>query len=359
MKRFALKRFVAGDAGLAFLCQELSGITSGDLISSLVSPEIVEESMYFANTSGNFSSQTIYTDGMLIADRYLQREYSINNPLIVPGGTDLQMRPPAVPITDCTQFGNYAFYMTDETTSGTSFYLSGSISGDEIWCTVPHEIVTYVSGTLGTVDRIISSLTFEFSDSKVGLFGTSNDEIYVKSLSIPSLSSTAYGTTMCGTMSLPFTYMLEQPLNVRSIIIDNAFASAYGSLSAPSGFLYCQNVNISSPKIYSDFALINVDDIVLVNPFNLKNIYDPNWQTPIDREKNQLRGIRDYLRAGSAQETLWMSYRYIHEDVPIIQSYDLVERVKGFYKYKQCGGHKGRYHHTGRELQEDTADTGR
>ena len=69
-------------------------------------------------------------------------------------------------------------------------------------------------------------------------------------------------------------------------------------------------------------------------------MYDYDWQTRIDRPRELLTGIRDYMKIGKTQDTIWLSYKYHTEEPSTITDYELVERVKGLYKYRPIEGHK-------------------
>lgn len=341
-KRIRLRDIIAG-AGL----KEINAtILSGD-IATLLSGNPTESysDLYVAGQSGNLLlSPAVSADSVLYNIRYFDRMYSVQNPEIYGTGTDLNVMASDADFIDSVQFGDYAFLLTNATSLGTKYNLSSSIEVDDSsWYNEPHQVVTYVPGTSGDqIDKIIKNMTFSITEENNILFGIISGSsliVYVKDLSGSyEDANTVY--TMSGGLpnSLPFNYLMEQPLNYS--VRFNRGGSVFGDLSGTTTIVYTPDVTLSGEILYSPYANDDSSNKIYVNPFALKNMYDYNWQTNIDHTREILEGIRDYIRVGKTQNTLWLAYKYYDENSSIVQNYELVERVRGLYKFKVIDGHK-------------------
>lgn len=261
------------------------------------------------------------------------------------------------PITDFQQMLDLTFNLTTETRKGiewkpnvddgmgtffNDFYEPfPEVSRPTEWDRALQKIaVYYPSGEVTAefpclsteVDRLVGNLTFNFERqpivygiNKVPL-GKTDEELHLFVKETPSdqydehykwpFSGLVYGQADYQEGNLPFAYVLEQDMNY--------------------------DIN------YIDQRWDNNDEVHWVNPFKLKNMYNANWNTEI-YDRTLLEGARNYLAIGETQTTLWLRYKYIRdydyyqgetpdpgrEEFAITpsQRYDLIERVKGLYKY--------------------------
>lgn len=325
MKRIRLNKFVAGTA--------LKEIQATILSGSITPTTEIKSDMYILGQNGVIlTSPTISADSTIYNIGLFEREYSINNPDIYSNTTDLKVRATDADIIDTIQFGDYCFNLTENTSNGTKYTLQESVSS---YYAEPHVVVTYTPNTSSAnIDLYISKINFNITNENLiyGMISGSNLVVYVKSLSANEVYSVPNRPD-----SLPFNYLLEQPLNYNSKFAREGFV--YGMVSGvSSNYLYTPD--ISGNTLYSPYANELEENIIYVNPFKLKNMYNNNWQTEVNRNDNSLNGLRSYKSCGNTQNTIWLSYNYVREDYNILQRYELVERVRGLYKYKSFEGHK-------------------
>ena len=341
-KRFRIKDFIAGPAAKEFNADILSG-TQQELLSG--NPANLWSDLYVAGISGNILTDT-YTvvDATIYNAGWFERKYSERNPDLIPGATSLDMKPTESDIIDAVQFGDYAFLLTNATTMGTQYNRTTKYDTDDTtWFREPHRIVTYVAGTSGDeIDIVCSGMTFnivaESPDIVFGYLAGSTVYLYVKDLSGSVLDSTTVYSLSAGIPgNLPFNYLLEQPLRYPLSFARDGIV--YGEIA--TSVVYTLSASLTGTQfLYSPYADDDSENKMYVNPFKLKNMYDNNWESRINHDSHNLDGARDYLKVGKTQETLWLSYKYYTETPTIVQDFQLVERVKGLYKYRPVEGHK-------------------
>ena len=324
MKRFRLNKYVAGTA-----LKEIQAT----ILSGLVTPDIeLKSDMFILGQNGVIlTSPTVSADSTIYNMGLFEREYSVNNPAIYSNGTDIEVRATDADIIDTIQFGDYCFNLTENTSEGTKYTLNEHVSS---YYTEPHVVVTYTPNTSGSsIDLIINKINFNITNENLiyGMLSGSNLIVYVKDLSANEVYSVPNRPG-----SLPMNYLLEQPLNYNSKFAREGFV--YGMTSGVNNYLYTPD--ISGNNAYSPYANELQENIIYVNPFKLKNMYNNNWQTEINRTDLSLNGLRSYKACGNTQNTIWLSYNYVREDYSVLQRYELVERVRGLYKYKGFDGHK-------------------
>lgn len=324
MKRFKLNKYVAG-VGMKEI--------HGSILSGSITPNtFVKSDMYILGLKGVILTNPIISaDSTIYNIGLFEREYSVNNPDIYSNGSDLEVRATDADIIDTIQFGDFCFNLSNNTSEGTRYTLAENTSS---YYTEPHEVVTYTPGTSGdSIDLIINKINFNITDENLvyGLISGDNIILYVKDntnyevYSIPNRPG-----------SLPFNYLLEQPLLYNSKFAREGLV--YGVLSGITGIAYTP-FN-SSNILYSPYADDVQENIIYMNPFRLKNMYNNNWQIEINRSDNSLSGMRNYTACGNTQNTIWLSYNYVREQYNVLQLYELVERIRGLYKYKGFEGHK-------------------
>jgi hypothetical protein len=134
---------------------------------------------------------------------------------------------------------------------------------------------------------------------------------------------------------------MEQPLNYS--VKFNRAGLVYGDITGDITVVYTppSATLTGTNDLYSPYANEDDPNKIYVNPFQLKNMYDYNWQNRVDHNRQVITGIREYVRVGKTQNTIWLAYKYYVEGItPNVQSYELVERVKGLYKFRANDGHK-------------------
>ncbi len=355
MKRIKLRNYVCGPNSRTFQVLELTGSTSE--VSGLTEYADISTMAGYQNGSLNTipsnTSTSIISGGSLYdIDEYL-RKYAIEKTYNLDDGSLGTLGPSAEfsPIVDVEQFGDFIFQLSKETVHGTQFKknIDGGPTDDifyegepmhntrpDVYTESAHEVGLYypcesVSGNpelAREIDKSIYTTGFDFYRRKI-VFGTEKDygsgidelALYVKSTgnsvdpywNFP-VSALVYGYTD----GIQYSYLLEQNLN-HEIVHDTNNVSGY----------------------------------VYINPFKLKNMYDYNFEMEIGPNRDTLDGLRNYLTIGKRQETLWLKYKYVKdydyefsndEDVAWrmdpVQRFDMVERVKGLYKFGARGSHK-------------------
>ena len=345
-KRIKLNRLVAGPA-----VKEIYGT----ILSGAVIPDTeVWRDIYVAGQQGNLLTSTNLTaDSTLYNVGFFEREYSVKNPDLVEHGVELGVKPTNSDIMDIIQFGNYAFNLTNETTMGTQYALETTpdISG---YYLEPHELAVYpsmddlsgqladgsdeLSGVAFTIKDITFNVTPERPDIVYGLLSGGSIIVYVKDLS--ANSDTVYSLSAGVPNSLPFAYLMEQPLQYSLNFGRDAFA--YGGVSGFSTpFLYTPLISGNvEQSVYSPYGNDGNTFQIYYNPFKLKNMYNYNWNCEYNASTQELTAVRDYLKVGKSQGHLWLSYKYFRETVADIQEFELIERIAGLYKYQAIEGHK-------------------
>lgn len=333
MKRFKLKKLIAGPA-----LKEMYGTVLSGVLYSNINVELNSD-MFIAGQNGNLlTSPTIETDATLYNTQFFDREYSVNNPAISAGNYDLSVKPTESNIIDAVQFGNYSFNLTPPTTLATQYKLNKYRLNDNEWYREPHVVITYLSGNNISgciIDKKITQTNIQVTQESIlyGRLSGSNLVIYVKELS-GAYENFAYSVPGL----IPNSYLLEQPLIYSAKFARDGFV--YGQLSGSNYIAYAPIATISGDSIYSPYPENPDTNSIYVNPFALKNVYNYNWNTEYDKTTLMLTGIRDYMKVGSTQGTIWTSYRYLRDNETDIDKYENVERFKGLYKYKQTALHK-------------------
>jgi len=344
MKRFKLNKYTAGPGTKQAMGTILSGNASDLMLSAL---PLTTNSLYIAGWSGVISDgATITADTYLYAAELFGRRYSEENPDIVTDGVGLDMLPTDSPIQDIIQFGNYAFSLTDETISGTSYALE-TTPDDDNWLTEPHQIVTYVSGEPGVIDKVIGNVNSGLIETSTayGFWNGTEFELYVQTIDGPVYS---YDADEEDKKSLPFAYLMEQPLNTS--VHFQSLKAAYGISGDAEMIMYTPQPGSGLDKWTPDSRInafysnepLDPDDVnkIYFNPFKLKNMYNYNWNSEYNVDTEYLTAIRNYNKVGKSQQSIWLSYKYIREVGTIVQEFDLVERIKGLYKYRPKANHK-------------------
>jgi hypothetical protein len=339
-KRLKIKHYIAGKAVKEFMADVLTSPSGSPTFYTTVG----ENDMYIAGWRGVLAdSATITADGFLYTDAIFSRRYSVENSDIVPNGADLEVLPTESPVHSIVQFGDVAFNLTDETNFGTEYALTTTPSADD-WYREPHEIVTYNPNLFGEVDLIFKNLSFEFGDSRV--YGSFiSGEVYLYQNAISSVSGNSTGSVYAKISlfdSLPFAYLMEQTLN-NSVHITPP-VKVYGSVT-PEVIVYTpqpgNGLTENDNSLYTPFEMDQDEiDKIYFNPFKLKNMYNYNWNCEYNRLTVEMTGIRDYIKVGKTQSSLWLSYFYLRENPSNIQNFELVERIKGLYKFKPRANHK-------------------
>ena len=359
MKRIKLNRMVAGPA----LKQMYGTILSGD---SIPSTEIWSD-VYIMGQDGNIETEPVTADSSIYNVGFFERNYSVRHPNLVEYGVDLEVKPTESDIMDMVQFGNFAFNLTNETSLGNRYDLLTTPTIGNQWYysddgintyfvddyyQEPHELAIYPStGDLGqladgsdalsgvkyVVNNIAFNLSQETPDIVYGYLSGEQIIVYVKDQI--TNSNVVYSLSGGLNHSLPFAYLMEQPLT--HSINFGRWGIVYGETSGSSAYAFTPLISSGVEQtLYSPYADSDDDFAIYYNPFKLKNMYNYNWNTEYFRPRLELTGARDYLKVGNTQETLWLSYRYYREDLTRVQEFELVERVGGLYKYRGFEGHK-------------------
>ena len=354
-KRMKLNRMIAGPSVKEIYGTVFEGNTEDDGISIIpgaLSSEVWKD-VYVAGQQGNIlTSPSVTADSTLYNVGFFNRNYSVRHPDLVLNGVEIGVKPTNSDIMDIIQFGDYAFNMTNETTMGTSYSLSTNWAPYS-YTLDKHEIAIYpttgdlsgqlangsdaLSGVKSTISNISFNITQERPDMVYGYLVGNQIVLYVKDFI--SGSNTVYSPSGGIPNSLPFTYLLEQPL-MHSISFGRE-GMVYGGVSGLGEFAYTPIISAGIDQtLYSPYAEEDEGFKIYYNPFKLKNMYNYNWNCEYDINRKMMTGIRDYLKVGRTQEHLWLSYKYYRETTSKVQEFDLVERVGGLYKYKQVEGHK-------------------
>ena len=286
-KRMKLNRLVAGESVKEIYGTVLSG---SDFLH--ITQEVWSD-IYVAGQQGNlFSSQPVTADSTLYNVGFFDRQYSIQNPDIVDNGCDLEVNPTDSDIMDIIQFGDYAFNLTNETSLGTEYNVMTTPTiinawyynnHDEVY-REPHEIAVYpstgmlsgqladgsneLSGVYKTIKYLPFNITPERPDIVFGIVSGSTLTVYVKDLS--ANSDTVYSLSAGILNSLPFSYLMEQPLNNNLNFGRDGFA--YGDLSGTELFLYSPLLSGTTDTVYSPYPEDINEFEIYYNPFKLKNM---------------------------------------------------------------------------------------
>jgi len=370
-KRIKLNRFVAGPS----LKQMHATILSGDSMSSTPTVE-VNTAVYVMGQNGNLLTESITADSSIYNVSYFERNYSVMHPNLVDYGIDLEVKPTDSYIMDMIQFGNYAFNLTNETSLGNKYDLLTNPTFGNQWFyresredsfindayyQEPHELAIYpstgdlsgqlangsdeLSGVKSVINDISFNLSQETPDIVYGYVSEGQIFLYVKDQN--TNSNTVYSLSGGLKNSLPFAYLMEQPL-MHGINFGRD-GIVYGYISGDiteeildsNKFVYTPLISGDIEQtLYSPYANDEDEFEIYYNPFKLKNMYNYNWNCEYDRSREMLIGARDYLKVGKSQESLWLSYRYYRELPTHIQNFELIERVGGLYKYRPFEGHK-------------------
>lgn len=340
-KRIRLLKYVAGLSTKQALCQLLSGAASDSITDEIRSDK------YVMGWTGNLAtSPTLTADSTMYMEGFFERQYSVNHPNLVSNGYNLYVKPTDSDVNDVIQYGDYAFNLTNATTMGTQYASTVQpVTAD--WQLDKHELVTYVPGTTSAeiqhiINRINFNITPESPDIVYGMLSGSTLIMYVPD--VLTRGTTVYSLSSGLIDSLPFNYILEQPLNYS--LNFGSVNTAYGGLvsgSVTSGdalyFVYSVNATLPSPYVYSPDTNAPQDNIIYYNPFKCKNMYNYNWNTEVTLP-DILYGARNYNHIGRTQNQMWLSYNYYREDPSIVDDFELVERIYGLYKFTPYDGHK-------------------
>lgn len=333
-RRIRINSYIAGRATKEIQAQVFEMDVSGNIV------EEANSDLYILGQSGDIlTDETVAVDTFIYNAGYFIRDYSVNNPDVVPNGYDLQVLATDSDVLDSVQFGDFSFHLTKPTKRGTKYALTtGGIYDD--YYLEPHEVVTYMPGTeIGEVDIICRNSDINITD-EVFVYGFPSSGklvLYVKDLVDKEVY--AYDSSSDDN-SLSFSYLMEQNLNYGTTFASESHA--YGDTVSGTTFLYVKGLSGEDfeNNIYSPDADENNTYKIYVNPFHLKNMYDYDWQTRIDHDTEKLMGIRNYKRSGKTQDTIWLSYNYYALPEEVVQKYEMVERIRGLYKFKQNDGHK-------------------
>jgi len=313
--RFKVKKYSAGPN-----MREIFGKNYS--ITPSTSALVLENTdLYIADQSYSLATQNLLTNDAMYNSNYFDRKYLVNHPLFYNGGTDLQVKANSAEIIDTVQIGDSSFHLTKGSEEGIKYStqcLNYLPSKD--WYQELHEVCTYIPGTSAnlnshTIDLVVSKLAYKYTES----------------------------TTTSG---IPFSYLLEQPLDETSFFIDTTKNIVYGILNNLSGSYTVDKLYTSpeySPASAVVFSSVSDDENpnnIYVNLFKLKNMYDTNWQVGVDRSIQSLSGVRDYLHTGITNGTIWLSYLYKTVRDEPIEKFEHVERIYGLYKYVPFNGHK-------------------
>ena len=359
-KRLKLKRLVAGPS----LKQLYGTVLSGEMTPS----DEIWTDVYVMGQQGNILTEPLTADSSIYNVGNFKRNYSVRHPHLVDFGVDLEVKPTESDIMDMIQFGNYAFNLTNETSIGNKYdmlttptignqwyFQNQSFDSyiEDVYYQEPHELAIYpstgdlsgqladgsdtLSGVSDIINKISFNLTQETPDIVYGYVSGSETILFVKDQQ--TNSNVVYSLSGGLRNSLPFAYLMEQPL-MYSINFGRA-GIVYGEMSGVVPFAFTPLISGGVEQtLYSPYANEEEDFEIYYNPFKLKNMYNYNWNVEYDRAEMLLIGARDYLKVGNTQETLWLSYKYYREEVTEVQEFELIERVGGLYKYRGFEGHK-------------------
>ena len=361
-KRLKMRRLVAGPA----LKQMYGTVLSGGM--SEIPHTDVWTDVYVMGQQGNMLTESITADSSIYNVGNFERNYSVRHPHLVDFGVDIEVKPTESDIMDMVQFGNYAFNLTNETSIGNSYDLlttptignqwyfqNQSVDSyiEDVYYQEPHELAIYPptgdltgdladgSDELHGVKDIINQMSFNLSQETPDIvYGyVSGEQIIVFVKDQETNADTVYSLNGGLKYSLPFAYLMEQPL-MYSINFGRE-GIVYGELSGDLQYVFTPLISAGVEQtLYSPYANEEEDFEIYYNPFKLKNMYNYNWNSEYNRIKKELTGARDYLKVGNTQETLWLSYRYYREVPTDVQDFELIERVGGLYKYRGFEGHK-------------------
>lgn len=329
-KEFKLKKYIAADS-----VKEILGIVATDV------GDAINEGLYIAGQKGSLSaSDEISSTGYFLDERWFSREYQPNNPDLYSDGFEMNVQLHTKKFKDVVQFDSFAFNLTEETLSGNLYKL------DQVWHQDPHHVVLYkeipedraLTGERSSeIDLVISGTVIGgISDESpvyaYGLVSGGTLLLYSKYALSGNLSEVYAPETHT---DLPFAYLFEQNLDI-GVQLDDL--SVYGISAGP--WMYVKNALISLPQAYSPQTNDQNPERIYLIPFKLKNMYNYNWNTEINRPSKLISGLRDYIAVGKTQGAIWLSYYYVRDSYTGLENYQLVERIRGLYKYKGASKHK-------------------
>ncbi len=376
-KRLRLRRFAGGPSSKFTMADVMEG-PSESTITTVVEPMVTMAHGQFESI--NDDPYVMYdNDQLLYRYTWFEKDYYPNNPELsgtfVSNGFDLQVRPNTDEPIDMIQFGDYLFALTDLSTQNISSATNTDPTAMK-WVEESNSVVTYIplaslstfmsggfqhivdirsmtpvpsadwptSGSL--IDLTISGVNFnaisnvydEIYGDWVTISGIPMIRTYVKSLDPNSeFFNVCYGPG--GGQLIPMNFLQEIPLIV--LVKFNDEATVYADYDNGIG---------GNKSVYSTGDLLSGQEIVYgptsgknkiyVNPLQLKNMYNYNYNVPVTPSRDSLNGVRSYLRVGKAQTLGWLCYKYFDDASSPMATYDLIERIKGLYKFRFPHLHK-------------------
>jgi hypothetical protein len=294
---------------------------------------------------------------VLYDEQLLSRVYSITN----------QMNscvPPLEKLISITQFANHEFSLTASTANSPTYKVDSTNSNSDQHAILKYQVVSNtvnestVQNNIIDDQHVITKMNMLMDAvTAYGYLGDINNPVlFVKDSAIadPAKLIYAYGAERS---SIKKNYIMENkltPLLDASSELYGYHKEAAGSDPAVS-LLYVKNIPVGASELAGTDVLAyrssinNDNDNLKYNFTPAKNIYNNDWQLELDNS-NALNTIREYTKIGNTNGALYLKYRvYMVEDpcveangemsVPLYE-YEMIERVKGLYKFKSNDGHK-------------------
>lgn len=370
-KRLRIRRFTGGASSKFLMTDIMEGATAETL--AVTEPMVSWVHGQFSDINDD-PYQLYSNDQLLYRYEWFEKQYYPNNPdlsgVFVTNGVDLQVRPDTAEPIDMVQFGDYVFALTDLATKNISSATTTWPTPSN-WTEENTSVVTYIpiaslsagisgghqvlidirtmtsipsadwptSGSL--VDLTLSGLDFNIVDGVYDeVYGEddpiSGHVVYVKSLDPNNeYYNVCYGSA-AGFQKIPSNFLLETPL--AALVRFNSNNEVFGDdINGVSGVYSTGDMLSGQEIVYGPSSGINK---IYVNPLQLKNIYNPNYNLSTMSGREALAGIRKYIRVGKAQTLGWLCYKYFDDECSPMAEYDMIERVKGLYKFRFPHLHK-------------------
>lgn len=347
-----LKQFTASNGNNSITSNDETVNSTGVIFKFIMYDIDGQEKCLVADA--NDTSKTLYDEQLL------SRVYAIKN-------QQDTCSTPTEKLMSITQYANYEFSLTEYTSTPPTYKTSASTTVSD-----QHKIGLYGISEASEKTNLVSAGPTTVVDKMHMLMDVPTAYGYIK----PDGSSVLYvqNILVADPNKLVYAANAITPNIIKNYIMENKLVPMIDASSTLYGYktdladvnpsvLYVKSIpNIASPFSGTDIQtyrheVINDYDKLAYNFTPGKNIYDNNWQINLSTDVDPLLNtVREYYHIGTVNDSLYLKYRVYsiedsctlaynnvtHEnDIPIIMyEYEMIERIKGLYKFKSDEGHK-------------------